>query len=83
MLESRIPSLENQYEVTVKLKRTKTTKNKDLKATTGKESTRKDSNNEKNDSPINPEAGKNLRSHHPQRKQHTKKHYYKASQSRQ
>ena len=58
LLESRIPSLQSLYKVTVILKGAKVIKSKDLKTTTAKDSTRRDPNDEKNDSPINPEACK-------------------------
>lgn len=58
LLESRIPSVENLYEVAVKLEGAKVTKSKDLETTTAKDSTKHGPNDEKNDSAINPEACK-------------------------
>lgn len=58
LLESRIPSIVNLYEVAVKLEGAKVTKSKDLETTTAKDSTKHGSNNEKNGSAINPDACK-------------------------
>ena len=58
LLESRIPSIVNLYEVAVKLEGAKVTKSKDLETTTAKDSTKHGPNNEKNGSAINPEACK-------------------------
>ena len=58
LLESRIPGLENLYEITYKIKRTKSIKNKETSTKTVKESTAEDSNNQDNTSSINPEIYK-------------------------
>ena len=58
LLESRIPSLENLYKITFKIKVTKSIKSKDTSTTIVKESTTKDPNDEDNTSSINPETYK-------------------------
>ena len=58
LLESRIPSLENLYEITFKIKGAKFIKSKDTSTTTVKKSTTKDSNDEDNNSSINSETYK-------------------------
>ena len=57
-LESRIPSLENLYEITFKIKGAKSIKSKDTSTTTAKKYTTKDCNDDDNTSSINPETYK-------------------------
>ena len=58
ILESRIPGLENLYEITFKTKGAKSIKSKDTSTTTVKESTTKDSNDQDNTSSISLETYK-------------------------
>ena len=58
LLESRIPGLENLYEITFKIKGAKSIKSKDTSTTAVKESTTKDSNDLDNTSSINLETYK-------------------------
>ena len=77
LLESRIPGLENLYEIAFKIKGAKSIKSKDTNTTAVKESTTKDSNDEDNTMSINPKhlqmhLQENLKSHN-LRKQRLKK----------
>ena len=58
LLESRIPSLENLYEIPFKIKGAKSINGKDTSTTAVKESTTKDSNDQDNTSSINLETYK-------------------------
>ena len=82
LLESRIPSIENLYEVAVKLEGAKVTKSKDLETTTAKDILLSTALTMKRMTvrlipklakKLSPASSHNLRSRHPPQKQHPKK----------